>query len=146
MAILIELSQILYYIDRSPKVYRKSVLIKHENHNIIILYIRSSIRGLLINLIKWFYAVSSAKSSNLLVLFLAQIMGMYFVSCVLLMRMNLPPEYRVIITEVLGDIHFNFYHRWFDVIFLVSAVVTIGVLYVTHQTSPHNYTPPHPTH
>lgn len=61
---------------------------------------------------------------------------MYFCSSVLLMRMNMPPEYRVIITEVLGGLHFNFYHRWFDVIFLVSALSTIGILYLLHK--PHN--------
>ncbi|KAL5268091.1 hypothetical protein ACHWQZ_G002071 [Mnemiopsis leidyi] len=116
---------------------------QHLSFIIVGIIIVCSIRGLLINLIKWFYAISSAKSSNLLVLFLAQIMGMYFVSCVLLMRMNLPPDYRVIITEVLGNIHFNFYHRWFDVIFLVSAVCTMGVLYVTHQTSPHKFSAAH---
>lgn len=64
-------------------------------------------------------------------------MGMYFCSSVLLMRMNMPAEYRVIITEVLGNLHFNFYHRWFDVIFLVSALTTIVVLYLSQK--PWNY-------
>lgn len=67
-------------------------------------------------------------------LILAQIMGMYFCSSVLLMRMNMPSEYRVIITEILGGLHFNFYHRWFDVIFLVSALTTIGVIYLLHKS------------
>lgn len=48
--------------------------------------------------------------------------------------MNMPPEYRFIITEVLGDLQFNFYHRWFDVIFLVSALTSIGALYLTHKS------------
>ena len=50
---------------------------------------------------QFFYAVSSSKSSNIIVLVLAQLMGMYFISMVMLMRMNMPLEYRTIITQVL---------------------------------------------
>lgn len=84
-------------------------------------------------LFQFFYKISSSKSSNIIVLVLAQIMGMYFCSSVLMMRMNMPAEYRVIITEILGGLHFNFYHRWFDVIFLMSAVTTILVLYIVNR-------------
>ncbi|KAK3107617.1 hypothetical protein FSP39_018367 [Pinctada imbricata] len=93
----------------------------------------TSVRGLLLTLAKFFYAIASSKSSNAIVLCLAQIMGMYFVSSVLLMRMNMPQEYRMIITEVLGELQFNFYHRWFDVIFLISALSSIGFLYIAHK-------------
>lgn len=96
----------------------------------------TSIRGLLITLTKFFYAISSSKSSNIIVLVLAEIMGMYFVSSVLLMRMNMPVEYREIVTVVLGELEFSFYHRWFDVIFLVSALSSIGFLYLAHKQSP----------
>lgn len=93
----------------------------------------TSIRGLLLTLTKFFYKISSSKSSNIIVLVMAQIMGMYFCSSVLLMRMNMPAEYRVIITEVLGGLHFNFYHRWFDTIFLISSLATIVILYLLHK-------------
>lgn len=93
----------------------------------------TSIRGFILTLTRFFYAVSSSKSSNIIVLVLAQLMGMYFVSMVMLMRMNMPLEYRTIITQVLGDLQFHFYHRWFDVIFLVSALTTMGILYLAHK-------------
>jgi len=96
----------------------------------------TSIRGLLINLTKFFYAISSSKTSNAIVMFFAQLMGMYFVSSVLLMRMNVPPEYRQAITDVLGDLQFKFYHRWFDVIFLISALSSIFFLYLAHKQAP----------
>jgi hypothetical protein len=38
--------------------------------------------------------------SDVIGLLMAQVMGMYFVSYVLLIRMSLPSEYRVIITQV----------------------------------------------
>lgn len=96
----------------------------------------SSIRGLLITLTKFFFAISSSKSSNVIVLLLAQIMGMYFVSSVVLMRMNVPEDYRAIITKVLGSLQFSFYHRWFDLIFLLSALSSIGFLYLAHKQAP----------
>ncbi|KAF5397225.1 G protein coupled receptor [Paragonimus heterotremus] len=93
----------------------------------------TSIRGLLITLTKFFHAIASTKSSNVIVLLLAQIMGTYFVSSVLLLRMNMTAEYRSILSQVLGDLQFHFYQRWFDVIFLVSAVCSIGFLYLAHK-------------
>jgi golgi pH regulator len=82
---------------------------------------------------QFFYKISSSKSSNTIVLILAQLMGMYFCSSVLLMRMNMPAEYRVIITEVLSGLQFNFFHRWFDVIFLLSALSSIFLLFIIRK-------------
>ncbi|XP_035690654.1 Golgi pH regulator-like [Branchiostoma floridae] len=112
---------------------------QHISFLLVGILIVTSIRGLLITMTKFFYAIASSKSSNIIVLLFAEIMGMYFISSVLLMRMNMPEEYRLIITEVLGDLQFNFYHRWFDVIFLVSALSSIGFLYLAHKQAPEKH-------
>jgi hypothetical protein len=43
--------------------------------------------------------------------------------------------FRQIISLVLGDLQFNFYHRWFDCIFLLSALFSIGILYLHYRSS-----------
>ncbi|XP_055338813.1 Golgi pH regulator-like [Paramacrobiotus metropolitanus] len=99
----------------------------------------TSIRGLLITLTKFFqfsYVISSSRSSDIIVLSFAEIMGMYFVSTILLMRLSVPPAYRAIISEVLGELQFSFYHRWFDVIFLLSAFASVAFLYLAHRRLP----------
>ncbi|XP_003745216.1 Golgi pH regulator [Galendromus occidentalis] len=109
---------------------------QHISFFLVGIIVVTSIRGFLITLTKFFYAIASSRSSNIIVLLLAQLMGMYFVSSVLLMRMNMPAEYRSIITEVLGELQFSFYHRWFDVIFLFSALFSIFFLYLAHKQAP----------
>ncbi|KAK3808713.1 MAG: GPR89A [Benniella sp.] len=72
-----------------------------------------SIRGLLSELSKFFKAFSRHVSSSNIILFLAHIMGLYFLSSVLTMRQNLPLEFRSIISDSLGALEFDFYNRWY---------------------------------
>ncbi|CAM9512025.1 unnamed protein product [Ectocarpus sp. 13 AM-2016] len=60
------------------------------------------------------------------------LMGTYFTSSVILMRVNLPPRHRVAITAVLGGMRFSFYQRWFDTVFLISGCVTAATLLAFH--------------
>jgi hypothetical protein len=69
---------------------------QHVSFILVGIIVITSIRGLLITLTKFFYAIASNRSSNAIVLCLAEVMGMYFVSSVLLMRMNVPQDYRYI--------------------------------------------------
>ncbi|CAH0477653.1 unnamed protein product [Peronospora belbahrii] len=88
-------------------------------------------RGFLVTLLKFFRTYSSTVSSNSVVLWLAHLMGMYFVSSFVLMRMNLSPLHRQRIDEVLGEIEFNVFHRYFDMMFVISASSSLGILALT---------------
>lgn len=91
--------------------------------------ILASVRGFLLQLLRVVRAFSYFDQSNVMVLFMAQIMGMYFVSSVLMLRSNMPHQYRAIITDILQGIRFDFYTRWFDIIFLLSAMGSTILLY-----------------
>jgi hypothetical protein len=49
------------------------------------------------------------------------------------MRANLPVNYRGMFNEMLGNISFDFYHRWFDFVFLPSAICTIVFFLVVNK-------------
>ncbi|KAI8621541.1 Abscisic acid G-protein coupled receptor-domain-containing protein [Chytriomyces sp. MP71] len=97
--------------------------------------VASSVRGLVIQFNKVFRLVAGGGtgSSDAVILFFALIMEMYCLSLVLMMRVSLPPQYSKIISNVLGDVHFDFYQRWFDFIFLVSAFASFIFIYATRE-------------
>jgi golgi pH regulator len=106
---------------------------QHISFVFIGILVFSNVRGFLIRMSKIFSAISTANSFRVFGIFLTWLMGMYFVSFVLLMRMNMPTEYRRIVTEVLGAIEFKFYYRWFDEVFLISAFTTIVITIISNR-------------
>lgn len=64
--------------------------------------------------------------------FIAHLMGTYVISSTVLVRGFLPPGSRVLLSDVLGQMEFQYFQRWFDVLFLSSAV--IGAVVLAYQS------------
>ncbi|KAI8390261.1 Abscisic acid G-protein coupled receptor-domain-containing protein [Blakeslea trispora] len=92
-----------------------------------------SIRGflkLLMRILEVFRWNVTLSISHLLLL-TAQIMGMYFLSSILMMQLSLPREYRYLLSS--SD-EFDFFKSWSDFIFMVSSLVSSVVTYVVYST------------
>lgn len=61
-------------------------------------------------------------------IFLAQLMGTYVISSTILMRSFLPPGSNILIADVLGEMEFAYFQRWFDGLFISSALLAVVVL------------------
>ncbi|KAI8468996.1 MAG: Abscisic acid G-protein coupled receptor-domain-containing protein [Monoraphidium minutum] len=71
-----------------------------------------------------------------LVLLLSELTGVYSVSSLLLIRRNLPPVYREVLDGVMGGgLEFQFFHRWFNVLFIASALLTAGLYWARHRAA-----------
>ena len=80
-------------------------------------------------------STSSGSSSNeeleatAIALFVTEVAGAYFVATLLLLRMSVPAQYRAAIARGVGNVPVDFFHRLFDMIFLLAfclgAVSTI---------------------
>ncbi|EEH55000.1 uncharacterized protein MICPUCDRAFT_35156 [Micromonas pusilla CCMP1545] len=90
-----------------------------------------SMRNFVWGMDRLFFAVGGGGgTSAMLVLFVTEIQGLYFLSSVLLIRDNLPERYRALITEALGaDVKFVFYQSFYELIFLAAAALSIIILY-----------------
>ena len=95
----------------------------------------SSIRGFLVVLQKVVHIYCKNISPNTISVLFGYLMGAYCVSAVMLLRMSLPEHYRGMLDDVLGkNIKFPFFHRWFDVIFLVSVLLSYVILSAFDRT------------
>jgi hypothetical protein len=46
-----------------------------------------------------------------------------------MLRLNLPPENRLMLTEILNAVKFDFFEKWFDGIYIFSTVASAAFIY-----------------
>lgn len=67
----------------------------------------------------------SNTGNRVLLLFTSLLAGLYVSSTILMLRLNLPPSARPLITQVLEGIQFDLFDKCFDLIYLASALLTL---------------------
>ncbi|KAG1658696.1 hypothetical protein FOA52_013636 [Chlamydomonas sp. UWO 241] len=104
-----------------------------------------SLRALLRSMRALLSFVHGGGAASNLVLLLSGVTGFYAISSLLLIRKNVPLQYRAGMDAALGgDLDFQFFHRWFNGLFLASASLSLLVFYGQYQTRLHD--PLLPTH
>jgi golgi pH regulator len=92
-----------------------------------------NIRAALMRMMSVFSLVSDYDSlSSSAAVFIAHLMGTYVISSTVLIRSFLPPGSRALIADVMGPMKFQFFQRWFDLLFISSAVV--GAFMLSRQS------------
>jgi hypothetical protein len=95
---------------------------------LVSILIFTSFRGFFVQWLKFFRMQNAAYSAifaRVFVVLMAWIMGMYFISSVLLLRMTIPLSYRESISKVMGNVQVPIFQFWFDVVFLISALMSL---------------------
>lgn len=88
-----------------------------------------NIRSALVRMTSVFSFVSGNETLNSsAAVFIAHLMGTYVISSTVLIGSFLPPGSRALIGDVMGSMEFQFYQRWFDVLFIGSAIVAAMIL------------------
>jgi hypothetical protein len=72
-----------------------------------------------------------AATSPTMILSSALAVGLYLTSTLLMLRLNLPPAARPLITQALEGTGFDFFERCFDFMYLAAAGITGLYLYMT---------------
>ena len=101
---------------------------QHLSFLMIGVVVFANVRGFLNTIGKMFASLAAgAVSADLLGLVMAWVMGMYFLSQILLMRNSIPEKYRGIVSSL--PVNFTFFYHWFDEIYLLSIATTVVTLW-----------------
>jgi hypothetical protein len=91
----------------------------------------TSLRGFMMHMQRFFSFFRGSGigiSSTGFVLMLAELLGLYAISTLLLLRRQLPEQYRATVTDAIGgELEFDSYQREFHALFLVTALVSLGL-------------------
>lgn len=71
--------------------------------------------------------------SKTLTLFSSYLIGLYVTSTILMLRLNLHPENRPLLTEILAAVKFDFFEKWFDIIYICSAISSGAYIYFSRN-------------
>ena len=113
-----------------------AVLAQYLSLLLIAFLVINSMQNFIMQLVRLFFAVGSGVTTDALVLFTTEMVGLYFLSSVLLVREQLPERYRTVVTDALGaDLEFRFYAKFYELIFMAAAALTVISLYAKHVTS-----------
>ncbi|CAN8065989.1 unnamed protein product [Agarophyton chilense] len=92
-----------------------------------------NLRAVLVRMTSVFAFVSGNRAVNSsAAIFIAHLMGTYVISSTILVRSFLPPGSRILIADVLGKLEFRYFQRWFDAIFISSAM--FGSAFLAYQS------------
>ena len=125
----------LFLANKSIHV-NPEVLAQYLSLLLIAFLVINSMQNFILQLVKLFFAFGGGVTTDALVLFTTEMVGLYFISSVLLIREQLPERYRQSVTEALGaDLEFRFYAKFYELIFMASAALTAFALYAKHVTA-----------
>lgn len=99
----------------------------------ILYLVGTSLKGFLSTLNSMSKETFSSLSSRTMMLTLLYILGLYFVSSIVLIRMSLPPLYREGLNRLLGDISITLYSSTFDSLSLLSSLLTLVFLAIDYK-------------
>ena len=91
----------------------------------------TSLRGFMMHMQRFFSIFRGSGISSVgFVLMLTELLGFYTISSLLLLRRQLPEQYRATVTDAIGgDLEFDTYHKGFHALFLVTACISLGLLW-----------------
>lgn len=76
-------------------------------------------------------------SSDIIVYFISEIFGVYFLSTLILMQSSIADAYLVNLKTICGEINIYEHYSIFDLVFIISAFISLAILYINLKIRDH---------